>query len=290
MNKTIIAVLGGLGGAIALFAGAQLYVSHRATQEVDKAISSVSEFVDIDYKKVNSSLLGGGTHVKGVTISPVKSGGETYSVDEVVVYDYDSAGDIPTSLKMAVNGLAVDVADLGKNAAPLKEFGYGETLSVNFATEYEYEVEEKEIRLKTFEVGADEVGDLDLSVYVSNVSLDPAAIASMPFSLFGMVLHEAEINYKDDSLVTRMFDTAAAANGASVDEFKREAIASLKEDLASGEQGLTEDIVKEMTAFINNPEVFSVSINPNEPIPLSTIMTAGSTEDMIKLLKVQFKS
>jgi len=289
MNKKVIAAVGGLGGAIALIVGAQVYASYQATKEVDKAISSVSEFVNIDYKKVNSSLLGGGTKVKDITISPVETG-ETFRVDEVVVYDYDVTDDIPTRINMAVNGMAVNVADLGQNAAPLKEFGYGESLSVNFATEYEYEETTQEIRLKKFEVGADEVGDLDMNVYVSNVSLDPAAIASMPFSLFSMVFHEAEITYKDDSLVTRVFDTAAAANGVSVDEFKEEAIASLKADLASGEEGLTEDIVEEMTDFINDPEGFSISINPSEPVPLSTIMTASSTEDMIKLLNVQFKS
>lgn len=289
MNKKVIAVLGALGGAIVLFAGAQVYVSRAAAKEVDKAIGSVSEFVDIDYQKVNASLFGGGTQVKDITISPVASG-ETFNVDEVVVYDYDSQGDIPTYLKVAVNGMAVNVADLGENAASLEAFGYGEALSVNVATEYAYEAAEKTVRLKQFEVGADELGDLNLSVHLSNIRLDEAAIASLPFSLFGMIFHEAEITYKDDSLVTRIFDTAAAANGVSVGEFKKEAIASLEEDLASGEEGLTEEIVEEMTDFINDPDGFSVSIDPDEPVPFSTLMTVGSTKDVIELLNVRFES
>ncbi len=289
MNKKVIAGVGVVGGAIALLAGAQIYVSKAAQKEVDEAISSVSELVDIDYKKVNASLLGGGTRVKDITLSPVGTG-ETFNVDEVVVYNYDEKGDIPTYLNVAVNGMALKVADLGENAASLKEFGYGDTLSVNFATEYQYEEDEKEVRLKKFQVGAEDMGDFDMTLYLSNISLDAASVASMPFSLFGMVFHEAQINYKDDSFVTRVFDTAAAANGVSVDEFKKEAIADLNKSLAEGDETLSQELVDEMTDFINDPDGFSVSIDPENPVPVSDLMGAGGTEDIIELLNVQFKS
>lgn len=289
MNKKVIAGVGIVGGVIALLAGAQVYVSQAAAKEVDSAIASVSDFVDIDYEKVNASLLGGGTHVKGITIAPVGAD-EAFNVNEVVVYDYDEKGDIPTYLNVAVNGMALKVADLGENAAPLKEFGYDDTLSVDFATEYQYEEDEKEVRLKKFELGAEDMGDFDMTLYLSNISLDQASMASMPFSLFGMVFHEAQITYKDDSFVTRVFDTAAAANGVSVDEFKQEAIADLNQSLAEGDETLSPKLVSEMTNFINDPDGFSVSIDPESPVPVSELMSAGNAENVIKLLNVQFES
>ncbi len=291
MNQKVITVAGVVGGAIALFAGGQAYVSYAAAKEVDKAIDSVSEFVTVDYRKVNASLLGGGTHVKDIVVSPVGSG-EQYTLDEVVVYDYDqTADDIPTHINMAVNGMALDLASMGENANSLKEFGYDEALSVDFATEYQYQEAEKEVRLKKFKVGAKDVGDLDVSVHLSNISLDPATMASMPFSMFGMVLNEAKITYDDDSLVTRMFDTAAAAKGVSVAELKKEAIASLEPDLASGEAGLTKELVAEMKDFINDPKGFSVSMSPTNPVPVSELMTTGGDADqIIRLLNVRFES
>lgn len=290
MDKKVIAVLGVVGGAIALAIGGQAYVSYAATKEVNQAIDSVSEFVTVDYKKVNASLLGGGTHVKDIVISPVGSG-EQYSVDEVVVYDYDkTADDIPKHVNIAVNGMALDLAGMGENANALKEFGYDKALSVNFATDYQYQEAEKEVR-QNIKLGAKDVGDLDVNLDLANVSMNPATMASMPFSMFGMVLNAAKITYDDDSLVTRMFETAAAANGVSVAELKKQAIANLEAELASGKAGLTKELVAEMKNFINDPKGFSVSMNPAKPVPLSELMTTGGDADKImKLLNVRFES
>ena len=290
VNKKVIAALGAVGGAIALFVGAQAYVSYAATKEVDKAIGSVSEFVKVDYRKVNASLLGGGTHVKDVVISPVGSS-KQYSMDEVVVYDYDkTADDIPKHVNVAVNGMALDLASMGANADAFKELGYDKALSVNFATDYQYQEAEKEVSQR-FKLGAKDVGNLDVNLDLANVSMDTATVASMPFSMFGMVLNEAKITYDDDSLVTRMFDTAAAANGVSVAELKKQAIANLEAELASGKAGLTKEIVAEMKDFINDPKGFSISMNPPKPVPLSELMTTGGDADkIIKLLNVRFES
>lgn len=291
MNKKLFAVVGAVGGAVALFFGAEFFASQVAAKEVDKAIDSVSAFVDIDYKKVNASLLGGGTTVKGITIAPNGSG-EQYSVNEVVVYEYDeTANEVPSALNMAVNGMVLSLADMGDQGQALKDFGYGDELSVNFATKYAYQEDEKAIRLEKFEVGAEDVGDLDVSVHLSGVSLEPAAIANMPFSLFGMTFHEAEITYDDDSLVERMFETAAAAEGVSVEAFKAEAIKGLEADLASGDEGLSKDLVEEMKAFINDPNGFSITFSPNEPITFAQFMeTSGDPTAIVNLLNVRFKS
>jgi hypothetical protein len=282
---------GVVGSAIALVAGGQVFISRAAAKEVDKAIGSVSEFVEVDYKKVSASLLGGGTKVKEIVISPVGSQ-EQYKVNEVVVYKYDTTqDDVPTNVNMAVNGMELNTASMGESASTLKEYGYEGPLSVNFATEYQYQEKEKEIHLKQFKVGAEKMGDLDMSVHLSNISLDPATVASMPFSLLGMVFHSATFTYDDDSLVTRMFDSAAAAKGVSVEAFKKEAIASLEKDLASGEEGLSKELVEEVKKFIQDPSGFSVSMEPKEPVPISDLMTTGGDPNkIIELLNVRFKS
>ncbi len=290
MNKKLMAAAGVVGGAIALFVGGQVFASRAAAKEVDKAIAGVSQFVDIDYKKVNASLLSRSTKVKDITLSPVGSG-EQFKVNEVVVHKYDTSNEIPTNVNMAINGMELNMAAMGENANSLKELGYDKPLSVNFATEYQYQEKEKEVHLQKFKVGAEEVGDMDVSVHLSNVSLDPAAMASMPFSLLGMVFHSATFTYDDDSLVTRMFDTAAAAQGVSVEELKKEAIASLEKDLASGEEGLSKELVEEMKKFIQNPSGFSVSMEPEKPVPVSELMTTGGDPTkVIELLNVRFKS
>lgn len=288
MDKKVAVGLGVVGGAIALALGGQAYASHMAAKEIDSAIANVSDFVQVDYEKVNASLLGRGTQVKDVSITPVGST-ESIQVDEVVVYKYDKKGEVPTHVSMAINGMMLPASAVGE-ATPLQPFGYDKDLSVDFATEYQYQEKEQAIRLKKFQVGAEEVGDLDLTLHLSNVPMDEGALANYPMSLLGAVFHEAKLTYKDDSLVTRMFDTGAASQGVSVDDFKKEAIANLEASLAAGEEGLSKELVKEITAFINNPDDFSLTMSPKEPVPFSSLMGIGGPDEVIELLNVQFKS
>jgi hypothetical protein len=288
VDKKVAVGLGVVGGAIALALGGQAYASHMAAKEIDSAIANVSDFVQVDYEKVNASLLGRGTQVKDVSITPVGST-ESIQVDEVVVYKYDKKGEVPTHVSMAINGMMLPASAVGE-ATPLQPFGYDKDLSVDFATEYQYQEKEQAIRLKKFQVGAEEVGDLDLTLHLSNVPMDEGALANYPMSLLGAVFHEAKLTYKDDSLVTRMFDTGAASQGVSVDDFKKEAIANLEASLAAGEEGLSKELVKEITAFINNPDDFSLTMSPKEPVPFSSLMGIGGPDEVIELLNVQFKS
>jgi len=287
MNK--LALVGmGVGGAIALALGGKAVVSQVAAKEIDQAIEDVSDYVDIDYQKVDVSLLGRGTAVKEVVITPVSSG-KPIKVDELVLYDYDEENEIPTHVSLAVNGVAVESSSLGENAAMFSELGYEKTLSANFATEYHYDEAAQTVSLKQVKVGADDMGDFEMSFQFSNVNLDEEAIATLPFSLLGMEFSSAKITYKDDSFVERLFETTAAAEGISVKEAKAAAIKGLEtEDAELG--ALPEDFVQEMKSFIDDPDSFSVTFSPDNPVPLTSFMTVTGPEDVIELLNVKFES
>lgn len=287
MNKKAIAGVGILGGAIALWFGANAYTSRIAAKEVDAAIESVSSFVKVDYDKVETSLLNRQAKVKRVKISPLGGAGEPIKVNEVVLYKYDRKDGIPTYVNLAVNGM--DLAAAGSGAQNLKEFGYSDNLSLNFATEYKYEPEAKQVQLKQFKVGADEVGDMTVSFQISNVNDE--ALAMMPFSLLGMSFDQAQITYRDDSFMERWFKAMAAAENTTVDAVKKEIIADLeKEQKAEGTQFAESDL-KEMKEFINNPKSFTISFSPDSPVPLSSLMTLEENPTaFFNLLSARFEA
>ena len=286
MDKKVLAGVG-IGGAIALFLGGQAVASHMAAKEVDKAIADMSDFVDVEYKKVNHSLLGRGTSVQDVVITPVLSG-EPITVNEVVLYDFQQKDDVPTYMKFAVNG--VSLKDSAETSEMFADLGYEKDVAANFATEYEYEADGQTMRLKKFEVGADNVGDIEMNFQVSNVSLDEESLASFPFSLFGAEFHNAKITYKDDSFIERIFETTAEEQGISVKEAKENAIADLEADFQSGESGLPEEFVNEMKNFIQDPDRFTITFNPEQPVPMTSFMAVEGPEDVIELLNVRFES
>jgi len=287
MDKKVLAGVG-IGGVVALFLGGNAIASRIAAKQVDQAIADVSEFVEIDYRKVDQSLLGRGTTVKDVVITPVLSG-DSIAVDEVVLYDFKQKNDVPTYMKFAVNGLSLTEESM-ETSELFTDLGYEGEVAANFETEYEYEEDGQMMRLKKFEVGAKNVGDIEMNFQFSNISLDEEAIASLPFSLFGAEFHNARISYKDDSFIERVFETTAAAEGISVEEAKESAIADLEADFQTGESGLPEEFVSEMKAFIQDPDRFTITFSPDEPVPMSSFLGVEGPEAVIELLNVKFES
>ncbi|MBE9063977.1 hypothetical protein [cf. Phormidesmis sp. LEGE 11477] len=290
MNKKVWIGAGiGVVGVIALVIGAKAWISRSAAKEIDQAIADVSDYVDVDYRKVDVSLLGRGTTLKDVVVTPVASG-DAIRVDEMTLYSYEEENEILTYLNMAIKGIELDQTALGENADMFSELGYGQEISANIVTEYEYEADDRTIALKQLKFGADEVGDMEMTLELGNIELNQATIDSLPFSLFGAQFESAKITYEDDSFVKRLFETTAAAEGISVEEAKAEAIAGLEEEVASGENSLSPEFVEEMKDFINDPDSFSITFAPEAPVPLSAFITIGGPEDLIELLNVQFES
>lgn len=288
MNKKIW-IGAGVLGAIALAVGTQVVVSQVAARELDKAIADVSDYVDIDYRKVDVSLIGRGTSVKDVVITPVASG-NAIRVDKMTLYNYKDQNEIPTYLSMAIKGIALDEAALGENAEMFSELGYDKQLSVDVITEYEYEADDRKIELKQLKFGADQVGDMDVTLELGNIALDQATMESFPFSLIGAQFEGAKITYEDDSFVERLFETTAAAEGVSVEAVKEEAIAGLEDEVADSENTLSPEFIEEMKGFIKDPDSFSITFDPEQPVPLAALMTIGGPEDLVELLNVQFES
>ncbi|EDX84519.1 hypothetical protein S7335_2216 [Synechococcus sp. PCC 7335] len=287
MNKK--AWLGiGIVGAIALVVGGKLWVSRSAAKEVDKAIADVSDYVDVDYRKVDVSLLGRGTTLKDVVVTPIASG-NAIRVDEMTLYRYEDEDQVPTYLNMAIRGIELDETALGENAEMFSELGYGKEISATVITEYEYEADDRTVELKQLKLGADQVGDMEMTLELGNIALDQSTLNSLPFSLFGAQFEGAKITYEDDSFVKRLFETTAAAEGISVEEVKAEAIAGLESEVANGNT-LSPEFIEEMKDFINDPDSFAITFAPEEPVPLSAFITISGPEDLIELLNVQFES
>ncbi len=286
MDKKVVAGVG-IGAVVVLFLGGKAVASHIATKEVDKAIADVAEYVEIDYQKVDQSLIGRGTTIKGVVITPVGSS-EPIEVDKVVLYDFDQKNDIPTRLDFALKGISLDLATLNENGANLSELGYEGELSGDFATEYEYQADKKTMRLKKIELGAEDMGTFEMNLDLANVTLDDEAIANFPFSLFGAEFQTGKITYDDDSFVQRIIETGAAAEGITIDEAKQSLIATLEE--GASEEDLPAEFVAEMKEFINDPDSFSLTFAPDEPVPFVSLTQLSSPEDFIELLNVRFES
>lgn len=286
MDKKVLVGIG-IGGVVALALGGKAIASHLAKKEVDKAIAEVSEFVEVDYKKVDQSILGRGTKVKDVSITPVGTG-DTIEVDEIVLYDFDQKDDVPTYMNFAINGIELDLAKMEENGANLTELGYEGMLSGDFSTEYEYEEESQTVRLKKIEMGAEDFGTLEFNMELANVNLDEDAIATFPLSLFGAEFINAKVTYEDDSFVERILKSGAESQDITLEEAKEALIEDLESQAES--EALPANFVAEMKEFINNPDSFSMTFSPEQPVPFSSFLELNTPEEIVDRLNISFES
>jgi len=287
-KKQIIGIISAVV-LIAVYAGIKIYASNTAKEKIDKTIVGVASYADIDYGDVSVDLLGLAVHVSDVVVSPTDFKEKIY-INEIVVHEVDGKSDIPTSLNVSLNGIKLNVGQLGDDAKKIKDLGYDNDILLNLAIDYNYDREKKELNLKKLSVGADEVGDIEIGIQLGNIDLNPEKIIAILFTYPTITLHKATISYSDDSLAERLFKLTAKENKISVEKVKSMAIENFEKNIAKEEDDFSKKTLGEVISFIKDPEVFSISITPEKPFPLGRLTHITNPKDFIKLLKIKIES
>ncbi len=291
MGKKQIIGIGVLIVMVAIYAGVKIYASSIAAEKVDKAIVKVSDYADIDYKKVSAELLGMDVKISGVTISPVNSK-DIFTIDEIVIREIKGNGDIPTALSAACNGIELDPDKLEDDTEELKELGY-EKITANLNIDYSYNSEKKEIDIQEINIDADNMAEITARFQLSNIAVEainPKELISLLFTLPQVLFHSAEIRYDDDSLVKRLLEYDARKKGLSSKEYKEALFTAIDKAIAEEEDKLLQDFLKEVKKFLEDPKELSISMIPEKPCPVARIIRAGKAKKIIKLLNIQIKS
>lgn len=273
---------------IAVYVGAKAYANNVAEKKVNKAIGKVAYFVDVDYKKVSVDLWGLATHIKGVTISPVGEK-ETVNIDDIVIYDIDDENSIPLFLHIVFKGINLNVESFRNNTKKLKDLGY-DNIKANMELDYKYDVNEKEFFLNTLSNGAEKIGNINLKFHISNIDLSPENIVSILFTFPQILIHSAELSYKDDSLISRVLKIAAKKEDKDVDSIISKIIQDIDNEISSEKDQFTKEAMEAFKKFIKDPNKISISISPKKPVPLGRLQRVDNPKEIIKLLNVKIST
>jgi len=274
---------------IAIYFGVKMYASNVAEAKVNEAIAKAANFADIDYKNVSVDLLGMDVRISDILVSPADAK-EKIKIDEIVIYDIDDKSDIPSFLSMTCSGIELNIKNLGEDAKKLMELGYNDKVLVNLTTDYTYSKEKKELHIKKLSIGADEVGKINVSFRLGNISLEQEAIAGLLFSFRQIIFHEAKIEYNDDSLAERLIKLGAKEQQVSTEDFRKALIKNVETEIAKEKDEFAQKALSEVKEFLVDPDEFSISASPSKPQPLGRIMRANDPKDIINLLNIHIKS
>lgn len=273
---------------IATYVGAKTYAGKIAERKVSRAIRNVANYADVSYEKISVDLLGLNAHINNVTITPVGAKEKTV-IDDIVIYDVDDKSKIPSYLHIALRGININVDSLGNDARQLKELGYNE-IKANMEWNHEYDTNGKEFYLNSLSSGADKMGTIDLKFHISNINLSSENIISVLMFFPKILIHSAELSYRDDSLVSRLLEMEAKKEGKEVDSIISEITKDIDKEISRAKGELAKEVMEALKKFIKNPDKIAITVSPEEPVPVGSIQRTEDSEELLKLLNVKIRA
>ncbi len=266
MPLILIVVLLGLG-----YGGLKLYATKVATTKVDAAIASSGAKADISYDKLSINPFTRKIVVSGITISP-ENGAEDVTVREFKINSMDQKNKVPNFMSISCNGISIDIDAIEKHNKELSDLGYDNKIDFNLGFEYEYKPAQRELDLKRVSLGADEVGDVSLSVQFGNIEIDSTNPESFGFDYPEILINSANVTYKDDSFVNRLIGLTAQKQGLSTDEKIANISSEMNAMLSAQSDPLTVNLLTGLKAFIEDPKELSLTASPETPVALKELL------------------
>ncbi len=254
-----------------IYFGVKIFASNFAEEKIDEAIIQVEKSVDIKYDEASVDLLGLDTHISDVVISPTNSNAKI-KIDEVIIYDVDDKADIPNFLSVSLIGINLNLREFGKNTETIEALGYDEEFLANLNIDYVYDKEKTDLNVKNIGLSIDDVGEINVSLHLGNINLNPKKIANILSPYSKTILYGAEINYEDDSLAEKLIRLGATKGNKDINEFKRSLIQIIDNIIEKKERKSDKEILVEIKQFIEDPDELSFKINPSTPVPLASFM------------------
>jgi hypothetical protein len=287
--KKLSAIGIGVGATtLVLYTGISIYTTKVAEGKINEFIAEVDDEVIIEYDKVSVSPFRADITIQNITVAPIDTPEDTVKIDHIIVRKFDRKSDFPTVVDATVKGIKVSADQVNNPVISpfLEQAGYVEPLSFDLDTKYKYNESSHEVTLEQFRVGAEEVGYVDITFKVGNYYPENP-------SNQGLTLHTAAIAYEDKSFVEKLFASMAAQSNQDIGQFKAQLTSGLTENaqfFISPDNQQAMAALEEMKAFIANPQGFSISASPQQPLLVSELTSASDPQAWMTLLNLEVKS
>ena len=287
--KKLLATGLGIGAlAIGVYTGVSFYTAKVAEAKINELIAEVDDDVVIEYGQVSVNPLGADITVKDVSVAPIEAPAQAVKIDQVIVREFDDKSDFPTVVDASLKGIQFDIGEMNEPTFDnfMKQAGYDGTIALNLDTKYEYDEASGEMTLEQFRFGAKDLGYLEATLKLGNYSPDAASTA-------GVTLHSAEIIYRDDSFAETMMASMAAKSNQDVEQFKTQLVSGISQNaqlFVPADDPTVMAVIEETKAFIEDPKGFSVSANPQQPVSVIDLMSAGSPEVWVEMLNLEIEA
>jgi hypothetical protein len=301
MNKKVISGIVVVSLAVS-YIGAKIYATNLVEESLNRNIAGVKSFAAIRYADVSVSPLSGSVEISDVVITPRNYRSQEITIDTIMINDIDTDSPVPTYLDVEIEGIKLDIEQLGSMGRKAKkELALKDLETFNLASRYEYSDKEFDWELT---LSAEDLAAINYSLNLENVDFNPQQPATLLFNYQDFQLASAQLNYTDDSLAEKMFEQEAAKQNISVSDLKEKTIQSMNRKITkikakqanstAEEQDENAFIIGMLEAFIDftaDPDGFEISIIPKTPVTLSDLQRLKrSPGKLLSMLDVKLQA
>lgn len=161
----------------------------------------------------------------------------------------------------------------------MTELGYDPSaMKLDMTVNYVYEPGSQDLVIRKLDFGIQQALYFSLSLHVSKINLTELGIMALPFTYPGIVIHDARLEMRDDSMIRRIVAKLAEEEGYTREEYLHyfDVGMNIMVSRARQEGGPHSEYVIEaleaFRAFAKDPDVIYVSISPQTPVAVKDLM------------------
>jgi hypothetical protein len=211
-------------------------------------------------------------HVSYSGFSVHQAGQPNIRIGELSIGPVEFTGGLPVKGAFGWTDVAIarDQLPEAKGREAFDQLGLA-TMTVSFATEYDWDVGRRHLTLRDTTLKIDELGTLGVSAEAEGIVPTMAGLA-------GAKLTHARLRFEDASLVNRALRAAAAQTGADPAAFRQQIIDTLRQQ-GTGGSAVSPRLSaagRTVSDFIASPGVLTVELSPRAPVPFLTLAGVGA--------------
>jgi hypothetical protein len=217
-------------------------------------------------------------------INVTSADGPPVKVESITFNASDYVGRYPSTMSFAVNGVEVDVAAAGAedpSVQQLKALGY-DKIVLGITGSGKWDESAGTMTVQNFTIDAQDMGSFTIAGVFGGFSPDVMAELQKPEPshevMQKITLNEASIGFTDASITNKLLDMQAQQMNADRATFVEQITAALPLMLSAvGNPGFQEKIAAAATMFLKDPQNITISVKPDQPVDMMTLMMTGQT-------------
>ncbi len=270
--------------------GGTAWLNSRARVEAERIAADLrEEGVEARWQQIKVNPLSRTTTLTGLTLTG--KDGQRFTAEKLLLSDLDLENDPPTHATAQLINFTAPKDD--DRRAALQWLGYTTPPKKDFTLSWHWDEETAGLTVDQMTTEAKEIGSCSLTATFGNVDLEKLADRkTLLMHGLSITLSKATLTCSDDGVTARYLKAAATEKDVTIEQIKSEIIANVEENAADfGDSAEIREAVAALKTFINAPGQLTVTVEPEQPLPLLRIATAArNPTTLLRLLRVKVKA